>query len=504
MMSLRGRTVAVLMVLAMFFGSIVTITVADNMGISILAKEDTGPETGQADTPAKEDTGPDSSPASQTSLSEEQLKKILTTYELIKQRYYQELDDEAIIDGAISGMLSALDDPYSVYMDAEQAKQFNDNVVNSSFSGIGAEVTMKDGNVTIVAPIKGSPAEKAGVRAEDIVVSVNGESLEELGLHEAVMKIRGPKGTKAKLGILRGPSKEKIEIEVVRDDIDIETVHAKLLDNNIGAIEIRQFASTTKEDFFEELERLENEGMEALMIDLRNNPGGLLSEVIELAQAFVPAGNTIVQVEDRLGRVDKKLSDGSRKDYPIAVLINKGSASASEILAAAIQENDLGILVGDTTYGKGTVQSTFGSGVNDGSNLKITIAKWLTPKGNFIAGEGIEPDIHVELSELYQLSPLPREQELAYDDNSDGVATMQKMLEGLGYKMDRKDGYFDKQTEASLQAFQTDQELEATGVLDEETASKLEQQIIEKLMKPENDAQYNRALEYLNDHADHS
>ena len=402
-----------------------------------------------------------------------------------------------LVDGAIRGMLDALDDPYSVYMDAEQAQRFEETTISSTFSGIGAEVTIRDGRVTVVSPIKGSPAEKSGIRTDDVLLSVNGESLEGLSLNEAVMKIRGPKGTKANLLILREGSPEPIEIAVIRDDIDIETVFAEMLEDGIGKIEIRQFAEKTRERFFEELEALESSGLNGLIIDVRSNPGGLLHEVVDLIQPFVPEGKTIVQVEDRNGNVERQVSQGDKKPYEVVVLTNRGSASASEILAGAIKENGVGVVIGETSYGKGTVQANFDSGVGDGSTIKLTIAKWLTPDGHFIEGTGIEPNIEVSLPELFTVSPFIRGKTYGLEDNDSEVRKLQLMLDGIGYAVDRTDGYFSAATEEALKQFQSDHDLEPTGQLDGPSMDLLETQVTEHLLKPENDVQLNKAVEYL-------
>jgi carboxyl-terminal processing protease len=478
------------MLIAMFAGSLMTMAIMETSGKPWAPP--VAVEPGEAGNEGE--TGQDGS----TSLTAEQLRKISQAFALIERRFYMDVDADELVDGAIRGMLDALNDPHSVYMDAEQARHFEETTISSTFSGIGAEVTVRDGRITVVSPIKGSPAEKAGIRTDDILLSVNGESLEGLSLNEAVMKIRGPKGTKAKLLILRGDSPEPIEITVIRDDIDIETVFAEMLDNGIGKIEIRQFAEKTKERFFEELEALEAAGLKGLIIDVRSNPGGLLYEVVDLIQPFVPEGKTIVQVEDRSGKVEKQVSQGGKKPYEIVVLTNRGSASASEILAGAIKENGVGVVIGETTYGKGTVQANFDSGAGDGSTIKLTIAKWLTPNGNFIEGVGIEPNIEVSMPELFYVSPFIRGQTYGPEDNHAEVRKLQLMLDGIGYTVDRTDGYFSAATERALRKFQGDHELEQTGRLDDRTMEALERKVTEFLLKPENDLQLNKAIEYLN------
>ncbi|GJM70237.1 hypothetical protein HMSSN036_24530 [Paenibacillus macerans] len=312
------------------------------------------------------------------------------------------------MDGAIDGMMGALGDPFSSYMAPDTAQQFSEQI-EGSFTGIGAEVSMENGNVVVVSPIKGSPAEKAGIQPKDILLSVNGESFEGLSLNEAVAKIRGPKGTEAKIKVKRAGSDTTLEFTIVRDDIALETVYSRMEDGGVGVIEVTEFSMNTAERFKEELASLEKKGMKGLVIDVRNNPGGVLTVVEDMSEQFVPKGKVIVQVEDKNKRRQQTLSDGSGKKYPIVVVTNKGSASASEILAGALQESAGAKLVGEATYGKGTVQSSYTQEMGDGSMLKITIAKWLTPNGEWIHKKGIQPDIAVSQPDYFSVAPINKE-----------------------------------------------------------------------------------------------
>lgn len=433
----------------------------------------------------------------QSGMTEQQLQKIVTTFNLILSKYYQKVESEELIDGAIEGMVQSLGDPYSTYMDAEQAATFNDTVFQSQFTGVGAEVTMEDGKVTVVAPIKGSPAEQAGVQPKDVIIAVNGESLEGLTLNEAVAKIRGPKGSKAELKIMRGTRGETMEIVVVRDDIDVQTVYSKMLEDDIGYIDIRQFALNTGESFSTHLSDLEEQELKGLVIDLRNNPGGVLSVVVDMVEHFIPEGEVIVQVEDGNGLRQKEISEGGEKHYPVVVIINEGSASASEIMAAALQQSAHMKVIGMPSFGKGTVQQTFDSGGGDGSNVKMTIAKWLTPDGTSINEVGVQPDVKVELPEYYMATVLPKDEELTFDQNSIHVRSVQLMLTALGFDPGRTDGYFSEKTELAVKAFQKVHELNVTGIVDTDTANKLETAYAEKLRAQESDLQLQKALEVL-------
>ncbi|WP_010278647.1 S41 family peptidase [Paenibacillus senegalensis] len=478
-MVFRGRTVIAFIVLAIFASSVVTMTV---MNPGILEGRISSGQAGEVG----------------NELTDKDLEKVATTYDLIRTKYLEEVSHDQIVDGAINGMLASLNDPYSVYMTAAEAKQFDESI-SSSFEGIGAEVSMQNGRVTIVSPIKESPAEKAGLRAQDVILSVDGEKLDGLTLNEAVAKIRGPKGSEVKLEILREGSSEPMVVTLVRDTIPLETVYSEMLEGNIGKIEITQFSYETNKRFFEELQLLESQGMEGLVIDVRNNPGGLLDRVVDIVQPFIEKGQPIVLTEDRSGKRESLLSrnENGVKNYPIAVLINEGSASASEILAGALKESGNGYLVGATTFGKGTVQVMFEEELGDGSNIKMTTYKWLTPDGNWINETGVEPDLEVKQPEFFMVKPLDKEAVLTFDMAGEDVRSMQIMLQALGYPVDRTDGYFSAQTLDVVKAFQQDNELPVSDEVEEQMMISLEAKIVEEIRDPANDQQLTEAVNYI-------
>lgn len=475
---LKKRTAVLLVVVAMICGSLLTLFLSN--GSSYAGQATSG-------------EGLLASIATSSGLKTEESRKIGAALDLIEGNYYKDIDRSTLVDGAINGMMQSLSDPYSTYMGQETAQQFEESI-EGSFSGIGAEVSLKDGNVVVVSPIKGSPAEKAGIRSQDILLSVNGESLDGLELNVAVSKIRGVKGSTATVKVKRQGVSDPIEFAIVRDDVDLETVNAHLEKDGIGVIEITQFSLNTAERFKTELSNLEKQGMKGLVIDVRNNPGGVLSVVIDIAQQFVPKGELIVQVENKEGERDKSLSKGSSKSYPITLLMNKGSASASEILAGALQESAGVILIGENSFGKGTVQTSFDKQLGDGSLLKITIAKWLTPKGTWIHEKGIKPDIAVSQPTYFSVAPINKEKSLEFNTNSEDVKSAQVMLNGVGFNPGRTDGYFDLETQKAVKNFQTSQKLKATGIVDAKTAEALETELIKHIQDPLNDTQMKQGI----------
>lgn len=426
------------------------------------------------------------------------LDKVNKAYDLILNSYVEKVEEEELIEGAIQGMLSTLEDPYSVYMDAETAKQFNETL-ESSFEGIGAEVSMVDGKVVIVAPFKDSPAEKAGLRPNDQIISVDGQRVEGLNLMEATLKIRGEKGTTVELEILRQGLRDPLKFQVKRDEIPQITVYSDVKNlgaKKIGYIEITSFSNDTAKEFKDSLEKLEDKGIDGLIMDVRGNPGGLLTSVEEILKEFVSKEKPYVQIEKRNGEKLRYFSSLEKdKNYPVAVLIDKGSASASEILAGALKEAEGYTLIGQTTFGKGTVQQPVPMG--DGSNIKLTLFKWLTPDGNWIHGKGIEPDVPVAQPDIFHIHPLQIEDALVKDMNNEQVRNAQQMLDGLGFAPGRHDGYFDDSTEKAVQAFQNKNGLPVSGKIDQTTASSLEAAVVEEIKKEKNDLQLQTAIRYL-------
>jgi len=309
---------------------------------------------------------------------------------------------QEMIYGAISGMVKSLDDPYTVFLTPEDTKRFIEDV-KGTFEGVGMEIGIRKGQLQVIAPLEGTPAQKAGLRAGDKILKVDDTLTAELTIDQAVDLIRGPKGTEVRLTIYREGWEETKEIPIIRGVIEIPSLKWEILENNIVYIQLYQFSEKASFDFRVAAIEILNSPAEKIILDLRNNPGGYLEVAQDIAGYFLEKGQ-IVAIED-FGQGEQKeyLAQGTGwfKEYPMIVLINEGSASGSEILAGALRDNRQILLIGEKSFGKGSVQEL--ESLKGGSSLKITIAKWLTPKGDFITDVGLEPDVKIKMtSEDYE------------------------------------------------------------------------------------------------------
>ncbi|MFV0519002.1 MAG: S41 family peptidase [Lachnospirales bacterium] len=338
--------------------------------------------------------------------------KIDYIHTLIDENYIFEYSDDELIDSMIDGYVYGLGDPYSTYFNEEEYKKFMEST-EGNYVGIGCSVTAdpEDGLITVVVPFEDGPAYKAGIKAGDKIISVNGTEVYGSELDVAVSMMKGEEGTEVTVGVLSAETGEEISYTIVRGQIIIDTVEHKMLDNNVGYIEISAFDEVTTEQFIEAYDELNEKNMESLVLDLRNNPGGLLNVVSDIADILVPEG-TIVYTEDKAGNQEYIKSDKNQIEIPMVVLVNENSASASEVLAGAIKDYNVGTLVGETTFGKGIVQRLFR--LTDGTAVKLTIAEYFTPSGYALHGKGIEPDFVVDVEDevSYNASSLTLEEDL--------------------------------------------------------------------------------------------
>ena len=305
-------------------------------------------------------------------------------------------DPQMITYGAIQGVINALDDPWTAHLDPAQFKMETSDF-QGSFAGIGAQVTKENNQVMVVSPIDDSPAARAGIRPGDIIIRVDGEDISRLSLTAVVDKIRGPKGTTVQLTILHQGDNRPTELEIVRDDIRTPSVSWKMLEEQIALVRITQFTATTTADLTDGLKDAEAQGATGVILDLRHNPGGLLDAAVNVTSQFLKDGLVVYSVDNTGKKVNYPVKRGGvAPDVPLAILVDKGSASGAEVVAGALQDAERGPLIGDETIGKGSVNQL--ERLSDGSALYVTVARWYTPKGRLIEGKGLSPDIDIILS----------------------------------------------------------------------------------------------------------
>jgi carboxyl-terminal processing protease len=340
----------------------------------------------------------------------EKLKPVADVMKIIKAKYVKDVNDSSLVEGAIRGMVQSLEDPYSIYMNPAEFEDFMISV-NGSFEGVGISLGSdeKTGAVIVISPIEGTPAQKAGILPQDRIIKVDDVDMTGKSIDDVVRLLRGPKGTKVTLYIERLGIKNLLKFELVRDNIRLKTVAYEMLDKNIGYIKITSFDSYTSDEFNNAITELKKKGVKGLILDLRNNPGGSLYESVKVADRILGKG-LVVYTEDRnKNKLEEYYSGESKLSIPLVVLVNENSASASEILAGAIQDYKAGILVGTKTFGKGSVQEL--EPFENGAGLKITIARYFIPSGRSIDGVGIQPNVKAELNKGLNPFLVPKEKD---------------------------------------------------------------------------------------------
>src|SRR5712692_10817648 len=326
----------------------------------------------------------------------EQLRLFTEVLSIVQNQYVDEVPPKELIYSAIKGTLRGLD-PHSSFLDPESYREMQVET-SGSFGGLGIEITLRDDILTVVSPIDATPAHRAGLQAGDRIVKIDGLSTKDMQLTDAVKKMRGKPGTKVTISVVREGWTEPKDFEIQREQIRVHSVRTQELGGGIEYVKLRQFQEQTAHDLDQALEKFAKDGMKALVLDLRNNPGGLLTSAVEVTEKFVEDGKLVVYTEGRVRNQNMRFSAHAKKAYntiPMVVLVNQGSASASEIVAGALQDYGRAIVVGTQTFGKGSVQTIIP--LSDGSGLRLTTAKYFTPKGRSIHGKGITPDIVVEV-----------------------------------------------------------------------------------------------------------
>lgn len=318
---------------------------------------------------------------------------------IVRSDYVDEVDSKKLMYGALKGMLGSLDD-FTQFMEPEEYNELKEEA-KGEFGGIGVEISFRDGILTIISPIAGTPADVAGIKAGDKIVKIDNKITKNISMNDAIKMMRGAPGTMVTLTVWREKDQKILPIQIKRDTIKIRSIRkAELIDGHTGYIRLVEFQENTPKDLEEALKKLESEGMDALILDLRNNPGGLLDTAVDVSEKFLPKDKVIVSLKSRTpeqNAVFKSKGRFQHPDYPLIVMVNEGSASASEIVAGAVQDNKRGMLLGTKTFGKASVQTVIP--LRDGSAMKLTTASYYTPSGKMIRNQGIIPDIVVEREE---------------------------------------------------------------------------------------------------------
>lgn len=339
-----------------------------------------------------------------------QFSKMFTVKSIIEKYYVDKVDESKLTEGAARGLASGLGDPYTVYWDP---KEYEANTIQTEgeYAGVGLTVEAKDNRVYVAAPIEDTPAEKAGIKSGDIIYMVDDKDISGKTLDQVVAMMRGKAGTPVKLTIVRENAPAPLEFNIVRANIVLKSVKSEMMDGKIGYIRITAFQATTADSFTNALNDLKSRGMKGLIIDLRDNGGGLLDQCVKIADELIGEG-TIVYTIDNKNQKEVISSDKKKLDMPLAILVNGGTASASEIVSGAVKDTNSGILIGTRTFGKGLVQTVVPI-KSDNSAVKVTIARYYTPSGVCIQGKGIEPNIVIDLPEdLKQKTELTRQEDV--------------------------------------------------------------------------------------------
>ncbi len=349
----------------------------------------------------------------------EQLMRIFSdAFVLVRENYVEEVDTRELIYGALKGMVETLDS-YSQFMEPEDAKILEEDT-EGKFGGLGIRITERDGYITVVSPLPETPAYELGIMPGDRIVEINGESAVGLTVREAVSKMRGEVGTDIKIGIKREDKDDLIEYEITRASIVPQKVYTRMMDNDIGYLRLVEFTKDSPKIMEEELNKLIEKGADSLIFDIRNNPGGLLSSAVETANIFIKRNELVVYTEGRRSDQTREFRTSRQPvspDIPLVVLINKGSASGSEIVAGAIKDHARGIIIGETSFGKASVQSIID--LEDGSSLRLTTAQYFTPNGKKIHEQGIKPDILVSVTEDERRKIFEQQQKIYYPDEDE-------------------------------------------------------------------------------------
>jgi len=411
----------------------------------------------------------------------QRIKTFAESLSLVKKNYVEDVDEKELVYGAIKGMLNSLD-PHSAFMPPEAFKELKVDT-KGEFGGLGIQIGIKNKVLTIIAPIEDTPADKAGVKAGDMIIKIEGKSTKDITLYDAVSKLRGPKGTKVTITVAREGLDKPMDFTITRDIIKLKSVKSRVIDDEIGYVKLTQFQEKTAADLKDAMEDLAKKNITSLILDLRNNPGGLLKGAVDVTSQFLAPGKLVVYIKGREGDQTKfNTSNGNEfYDYPMVVLVNEGSASASEIVAGALQDWKKALILGTQTFGKGSVQTVMP--LSDGSALRLTTARYYTPKDRSIQTTGITPDIIVKLEARNGVKQhhIVREKDLEKHLQNDVVNEEDTSGDQVGEENTKEDPATESMTDA-------DQESEE---------SEKPSDLVPTKVSEENDNQLQRAVDLL-------
>ncbi len=415
--------------------------------------------------------------------------------EFLKNNYVDEVSDIDLLRGAIDGMVDSLGDPYSQYFTPKDFQDFNETT-SGNFGGIGVVINTKDKQVIVVSVLEGTPADRAGIKAGDKIIEVDGKETSELSLNEVSALIKGEAGTVVNMGILRDGEKQILKLDLPRETIKINPIEHKILGQGIGYLKIGEFNENTVANLDRALEDFRKGGVLGIVLDLRNNPGGLLDQAVGVSARFVPKG-PVVKVVAKDGKDQTFMSNTEPSPFKLVVLVNGGSASAAEIVAGAIKDRGTGIIVGEKTFGKATVQRPLNLGILGG--IKLTIARYVTPNGTDINKEGIHPDVVVEYNKaasVNEFAPIKQDKVLKYGNIGIDVLGLQQRLNFIKLLNASPDGVYGPRTKDAVKALQRRKGLAVTGIADKSLYNALDEAVAEYINSQE-DVQMRRAIDLL-------
>jgi len=427
----------------------------------------------------------------------DEISFLLQFESFLKNYYVNDIHDIELLRGAIKGMMESLEDPYSEYFTPEEFKEFTE-AASGNFGGIGAVIISKDKFITVVSVLEGSPAEKAGIKPGDRFVEIDGNDITALSSAETSKRLRGEKGSSVKVGIMRKGEQQIRRYEIVRDIIKVNPIESKILGQGIAYLKIAEFNENTVENLDIALENFKKNGVLGVVLDLRNNPGGLLDQAVGVSSRFIGKG-PIVSMVSKEGNSQTFSSHFEPYPFKLVVLVNGGSASASEIMAGAVKDRNAGTLVGEKTFGKATVQRTLSLGALGG--IKLTVAHYVTPKGININKTGIVPDVIVETNKtsvLKDFVELKGAREVQYGNIGLDVLGIQQRLNFLNLLQAKPDGVFGPRTQAAVKTLQKNKGLKVTGIVDANFYKALDEAIVDHLTSGE-DIQLRKAIDVLKD-----